>query len=80
MFKPFEQGNESTTIDDLTLENQVDCVSIYGNLQLTRDQVGLKHAKALQSLLNEVVAALEQADLPEQLEYLPEQEIDNPFG
>jgi hypothetical protein len=59
MFKPFEQGDQSSAIYDLTLENQVDCVSLYGNLQITKDQAGLKAAKALQSFINEVVMVLE---------------------
>jgi len=80
MFKPFENGTESHTIHDLTLENQTDCVSIYGNLQITKDQAGLKAAKLLQSYLNEVVASLEkQSDLPEQLARQSEGEIENPF-
>ena len=29
----FVDGNESSAIYDLTLENQVDCVSLYGKLQ-----------------------------------------------
>ena len=66
MFKPFENGTESHAIHDLTLENQEDCVSIYGNLQLTKDQAGLQAAKALQAFLNEVVSALEnEPNLPE---------------
>lgn len=60
MFKPFEKGTESSSIEDLTLENDVDCVSIYGNLQITKDKVGLEQAKALQSFLNDIVAALEK--------------------
>lgn len=79
MFKPFEQGDESSAIYDLTLENQVDCVSLYGNLQITKDLAGLKTAKALQSFINDVVAALEKGDLPEQIERKPEQDIENPF-
>ncbi len=79
MFKPFENGNESSAIDDLTLENQVDCVSLYGNLQITKDQVGLQTAKVLQQFINDVVMALEKDDLPEKIERLPEKEIDNPF-
>lgn len=79
MFKPFETGNESSSIYDLTLENQVDCVSMYGNLQITKDQVGLKAAKALQQLINDVVIALEKEELPAQIERKPEQEIENPF-
>lgn len=79
MFKPFENGNESSAIYDLTLENQLDCVSLYGNLQITKDQAGLKTAKALQQFINDVVIALEKAELPAQIERMPEQEVENPF-
>lgn len=79
MFKPFEHGDESSAIYDLTLENQVDCVSLYGNLQITKDQAGLKTAKALQNFINDVVAALEKENLPAQIEHQAEQEIENPF-
>lgn len=79
MFKPFENGDESSAIYDLTLENQCDCVSLYGNLQITKDQIGLQAAKKLQAFINEVVRALEQSELPEQIERKPENEIDNPF-
>ena len=80
MFKPFVNGNESHAIHDLTLENQEDCVSIYGNLQLTKDQAGLQAAKALQAFVNAVVSALEnEAHLPEKIDRQNEQEIENPF-
>lgn len=80
MFKPFENGTESHAIHDLTLENQSDCVSIYGNLQITKDQQGLQSAKALQAYLNEIVAHLEkQTNLPEKIERKTEGEIENPF-
>ncbi|MBN6524491.1 hypothetical protein JZM37_09575 [Acinetobacter pittii] len=79
MFKPFEKGTESSAIEDLTLENDVDCVSIYGNLQITKDKVGLEQAKALQSFVNDVVAALEKEELPEKIERPAEQEVNNPF-
>jgi len=49
------------------------------NLQITKDKVGLEQAKALQSFLNEVVAALEKEELPEKIERPAEQEINNPF-
>ncbi|WP_326518056.1 hypothetical protein [Acinetobacter sp. CAAS 2-6] len=81
MFKPFEQGTESSAIEDLTLENQTDYVSLYGNLQITKDQAGLKNARALQDFLNQVVAVLEQeTNLPEKIQLKAEGEIENPFG
>ena len=79
MFKPYENGAESHAIHDLTLENDLDCVSLYGNLQLTKDQAGLRAAKALQAALNEVVSALENtADLPEKISRSQSGEIENP--
>lgn len=80
MFKPFEQGTESHSIHDLTLENDLDRVSIYGNLQLTKDQAGLAAAKALQAYLNAIVMQLEQEQqLPEKIQSSSETEIENPF-
>ncbi len=80
MFKPFENGTESHAIHDLTLENQEDCVSVYGNLQITKDQAGLQAAKALQAFMNEVVTALESTqNLPEKIERQIEGEVENPF-
>ncbi|RKG29826.1 hypothetical protein [Acinetobacter tianfuensis] len=80
MFKPYEHGTESHAIHDLTVENDTDCVSIYGSLQLTKDQVGLKAAKALQALLNDVVASLEsESNLPDAVQRDQDGEIENPF-
>lgn len=80
MFKPFENDTESHSIHDLTLENQLDCINVYGNLQISKDQQGLQSAKALQAYLNEIVAQLEkQTDLPEHIVRQTEGEIENPF-
>jgi hypothetical protein len=80
MFKPFEKGHESHAIHDLTLENQQDYVSLYGNLQITKDQSGLETARRLQAFLNEVVQVLESdAHLPEKITLQTPQEIENPF-
>ena len=80
MFIPFEQGTESHSIHDLTLENDLDRVNLYGNLQLTKDQAGLAAAKTLQAYLNAIVTKLEQEkDLPEKIQSSIENEIENPF-
>lgn len=80
MFKPFQNGVESHSIHDLTLENQEDYISIYGNLQIGKDQAGLQAAKILQTYLNDIVSTLEaEANLPEQSLTKPEGEIENPF-
>jgi hypothetical protein len=80
MFKAFENGTESHAIHDLTVENDLDCVRLYGNLQITRDQAGLKAAKVLQALLQDIVQQLEQMpDLPEHIQRDQPDEIENPF-
>ena len=80
MFKPFEGGDESQAIQDLTLENDIDRISIYGNLQIAKDQEGLAKAKMLQGLLNDVVNYLEaQADLPLKQDPPEAEEVENPF-
>ncbi|TCM70995.1 hypothetical protein EC844_101271 [Acinetobacter calcoaceticus] len=80
MFKPFENDTASHGIHDLTLENQLDCINLYGNLQITKDQQGLQAAKVLQAFLNDVVSTLEnQKDLPEKISIQNPQEIENPF-
>ena len=62
------------------MENDLDCVSLYGNLQITKDQQGLKVAKALQAFLNDVVQQLENTqDLPEKIQRDDLDEIENPF-
>ncbi|MCO8079277.1 MULTISPECIES: hypothetical protein [Acinetobacter] len=80
MFKAFENGTESHGIHDLTVENDLDRVNLYGNLQITKDQEGLKVAKVLQALLNDIVNHLENTpDLPEKLERDDEDGVENPF-
>lgn len=79
MFKPFA-GDESSSIYDLTLENAEDRINIYGNLQITKDQEGLKTAKALQNFINELVSTLEATkNLPEKIKIEDAKEIENPF-
>lgn len=80
MFKPFEDDHSSSAIYDLTLENQLDCVNLYGNLQVTKDKKGLETAKALQAFVNAMVEALEQdKELPDQITLQQAHEVENPF-
>ena len=80
MFKAFENGTESHAIHDLTIENDVDRVNIYGNLQITKDQAGLKAALALQAVMIQLVQQLQsESDLPEHIQNKESDEIENPF-
>lgn len=71
---------KSITIDDLTIEDNTDRVSLFGSLNLSRDQVGLSQAKVLRDVLNQLIGELEaQADLPERLQVLQPKMVKNPF-
>ena len=79
-FLAFADDCSSYTLDNLTFENNADRLSVYGDMQIPRDQQGLQQLLVLQSLINQAVIAL-QADttLPEQLPSAKHTEIDNPF-
>jgi hypothetical protein len=75
-------GNEADALEigDLTIENRLDQVSLYGELQLTKDKQGLRQAKELKAIVDAVVAALEaEKYLPERITFKPTDQVDNPF-
>ena len=77
---PFANESQSLQIDDLTVENRTDRVSIYGSIEITRDMRGLELARTIKHLLDSIVTRLAQEDLPESIP--PPQNIDvikNPF-
>ena len=77
--KPFENEKDSIGIDDMTIENRVDSVVLYGSMQITRDKAGLKLARELKDLLGQTVAALEQEELPDHISTKPSDSVKNPF-
>lgn len=78
--KPFENENESTQIEDLTLENRTDRVSIYGNIDITLDKVGLDNAIKLKKVVDDIVAELSRKELPGRIEIKKSQTVKNPFA
>jgi hypothetical protein len=77
--QPFQNEAESLIIDDLTVENRLDRISLYGSLQITRDKAGLKDAQALKAIIDAVVRALKTETLPEHIALIAPDETDNPF-
>lgn len=78
--KPYQNEEESLVIGDLTVENRLDRVSVYGSIELTKDKAGLQQAKALKEIVDAVVTALEQEKrLPEQVQVKPTETVKNPF-
>ncbi len=77
---PFENETQSIQIDELTIENRLDRIELYGALVITRDQIGLQRALEIQTLINATVHSLQaQTDLPQALVIKPSETIDNPF-
>jgi len=77
---PFANESQSLQLDDLTIENRTDRVSLYGSIEITRDLRGLELARTIKQLLDSIVKRLAQEDLPESIP--PPQNIDvvkNPF-
>ena len=55
---PFADDATSIAIDTLTIENAKAQLSLYGSLDITRDQIGLQHALALKALIDQAVQVL----------------------
>ena len=80
MIAPYANDSQSTQIGKLVIENQLDRVVMYGQIELTRDQLGLNQARELLQLLQAVVEHLEQVEaLPAQLPPATVETVDNPF-
>jgi hypothetical protein len=78
--EPFKNETESITLGQLTIENRLDQVEMYGSLSITRDQVGLALALKLKSVLDATIDHLQQAsDLPTHITFRPTDSIDNTF-
>ena len=56
---PFADDAASVSIGKLTVENGTDRIALYGSLDITRDQQGLAHARALLAIVQAAVQRLE---------------------
>ena len=78
--QPFENESQALGIGDLTIENRLDQLEIYGSLSITRDQSGLDLALELKAVIDAAVMHLQQAqDLPAHLILKLTDRVDNPF-
>ena len=64
---PFSNEEEVITIQELTLENRLDRVSIHGSVDITKDQQGLEYAFALKRQIDTIVEYLKKQALPEKI-------------
>lgn len=73
--------NKSMKVGDATIENGIDCISVYGSIDYTMDQAGLALARAMKALLDGIVAVLEsERSLPAVLPVKPVGQTKNPFA
>jgi hypothetical protein len=76
----YQNEEETCQIDQLTVENRVGRVQVYGSIELTKDKVGLARARQLKELVERVVKVLSSQDLPEQVTVEDSKTVKNPFG
>jgi hypothetical protein len=79
-FKPYENEADCLQLGDLTVENRLDRISIFGSIDLWKDKAGLQSAREIKALIDEVVKTLEGMDLPEKVSLAKIETIENPFA
>lgn len=78
-FRPYANESDEQEIVNLKIENRLDHISLYGDLDITRDKEGLANARSLKQLLDRIVSTLESAQLPEKLPAPVIKKVKNPF-
>lgn len=78
-FKPYANESDEVEIGNLKIENRLDHISLYGDLDITRDQAGLVSAQQLKVLVDGIVRTLENENLPNRLGSTVVQKVKNPF-
>jgi hypothetical protein len=76
---PFANESEVLTTAGLTIENRLDRISVYGNIDITRDREGLTNAEVLKTVFNDIVATMKADHLEDKVSIKPVEEIANPF-
>lgn len=81
--KPYVNESESIQIEGLTIENRLDRISIYGEIDITKDKEGLKAAKKLKNIIDAALKVLESEDanikLADEITVDKTVTVDNPF-
>lgn len=77
--KPFANESDCLQIGGITIENRIDRVSIFGNIDITRDNEGLAVARELKTILDLTLMELENAELPDKVTLKPVKTVKNPF-
>jgi len=78
-FSPYLNEADCLQIGDLTIENRLDRVSIYGSVDLTKDKQGLEHARDLKRVIDSTLIELENSNLPDLIAVAEPKTVKNPF-
>lgn len=80
-FSPFKNESDCLQIgEDLTIENRVDRISIFGSIDIFLDKEGLKVANELKAIMDLTVAEMSKTQLPDKITVLKPETVDNPFN
>lgn len=81
--KAFENEDQTAELGNLTIENRTDRISIFGDIDITKDAIGLKNALELKIFLDTVIAKLnfehDNNNLPKKIKEEKLKTINNPF-
>ena len=78
--QPFQNEEEVITISELTIENRLDRVSIYGSIDITRDKQGLEYVLDLKRQIDAIAEYLKNEELPDMVEVIEAKEVGNPLA
>ncbi|MDD2356460.1 MAG: hypothetical protein PHX13_00945 [Thiovulaceae bacterium] len=79
-FQAYQNESDALTIGaDLTVENRLDRISIYGSIDLTKDKEGLQYAYELKRIIDSAIDELKGSNLPEHVEVKKVDIVENPF-
>ena len=78
-FKPYANEIDEREIGNLKIENRLDHISVYGNLDIARDQAGLANARTLKTIVDAIVSSLESQSLPATIPAPAIKKVKNPF-
>ena len=79
-FIPYGNESDVLNVGNLSIENRLDRITLSGDVDLTRDQAGLDHARRLHQLLAAVLGQLEGQQLPAALPRAAVKVVPNPFA
>lgn len=68
-FMAYENETDSFLIDNLTVENRLDKISLHGSVEITKDIAGLEHALKLKRVIDASIEALKRdKQLPKRIQ------------